>query len=338
MIEFRPGPSNKTKRYRRARFSGLALSYWAVLVPLVLASLRAGGQVGSPSQCMNLSVTGTPATTFSLNRLITLSTTCPAAAGGGTIGVQWGDGAGSSGPGPDFTSGHTYAASVSGGSSEFTPPPPPYDLVISDGSGSNFPAAETFVSFSTTDTSVSALSGQLTTTTSVPITAKTDSTRVDSVVCLGAVDSNGVTYSADQVATQLHLACSSPDLPVTIPSFNTQPAGTPIRVNVSTSGIAPTATTPARLILASLSFPMIALFGFARLRHWDKLRTLFGFMAVLALSLSLSACGGGFRSPVLGPTTPGGIYQVTVATHQDPMDPGFVQTTLIVPITVDETQ
>jgi len=62
---------------------------------------------------------------------------------------------------------------------------------------------------------------------------------------------------------------------------------------------------------------------------------------VIALILMFSSCGGGFRQPqVVGQATPPGNYQVTVIDQPTPGQSltGFVQTSLIVPLTVNQVQ
>jgi hypothetical protein len=64
--------------------------------------------------------------------------------------------------------------------------------------------------------------------------------------------------------------------------------------------------------------------------------------ALLCLALSSISCGGGFTTPKIGSITPAGQYQVVAVTEENPTDPTpdptFVQTTLIVPLTVAPTQ
>jgi hypothetical protein len=66
-----------------------------------------------------------------------------------------------------------------------------------------------------------------------------------------------------------------------------------------------------------------------------------GMVAVTILILMLSSCGGGFRQPqVVGQATPPGNYQVTIIDQPTPGQSftDFVQTSLIVPLTVNQVQ
>ncbi len=58
---------------------------------------------------------------------------------------------------------------------------------------------------------------------------------------------------------------------------------------------------------------------------------------LVAMILFLSSCGGGFTAPVVVQQTPAGSYVVTVVDEPvtEPPMPGFVQTSLIVPLTVN---
>jgi hypothetical protein len=97
--------------------------------------------------------------------------------------------------------------------------------------------------------------------------------------------------------------------------------------------------------LAAMWLPLAALVLFGA--GWPKPRWrrrgiapwLAGGLLVILLLL-FTSCGGGFNAPVVtGQATPAGNYQVTVVSQPAPgqSTTGFVQTSLIVPLSVSPT-
>jgi hypothetical protein len=152
--------------------------------------------------------------------------------------------------------------------------------------------------------------------------------------CGSAIDSNGNFYP-DASAAPLYITCNS--IPANV-SFASNQAQN-ITVEVGTSGPASTFTAarlPTKEIYAAWAMTSIVFFLGVRIRRRRaRLGSLLGACAILCLSLSITSCGGGFSSPSMAQATQAGQYQVNVISV---VPEGFVQTTLIVPLTVSPTQ
>jgi hypothetical protein len=156
--------------------------------------------------------------------------------------------------------------------------------------------------------------------------------------CTTVTDSQGNV----QQASAIGITCTSPVIPLQSVAQN-------ITVTISTTG--PSAAALARPNIRHgswsyafwLPFPALFLVGVSsvrgrRLRRGSSRYLLLATLGVL-LSL-LVGCGGGFNLPqVTSTTTPAGSYQVTVVDNPvNTANPtGFVQTSLIVPLTVSPT-
>jgi YVTN family beta-propeller protein len=163
--------------------------------------------------------------------------------------------------------------------------------------------------------------------------------------CVSVLDSNGHMISA----LALGISCSSNPSVVTLSQAQ----------NVTTIVIE---TTGAATVLGlrlhhenwyAFLFPVPAFMLLRaklrtrRMQRFDALRWLAGFAGAMMLSTAIS-CGGGFKPPTITQTqiqqtqpsaTPAGSYQVTVVDNLvGQASSNFVQTTLIVPLTVSPTQ
>lgn len=258
-----------------------------------------------------------------------------------TIGVQWGDGVGTSVNSASLVTDHLYPVPGS------TRNPTLYffSASASDSNGGSSQLNQ-FVSFPSNRQTRSAFAGLPSQVTAdaksvAPNSETPTKTFAVVFVCTTVIDSNGVLYSA----TALNITCST-----TAPTIILGSAPTSVTVTVATSG---PASTFARLAphsrqsyLAWLPIPLFLLLAASR-RDRSKGKRRFGsslaVLAIFAVSLPAVSCGGGFKTPKLAlTTTPAGVYQVTIVSQQSPApptpDPNFVQTTLIVPLTVGASQ
>jgi hypothetical protein len=152
--------------------------------------------------------------------------------------------------------------------------------------------------------------------------------------CGSAIDSNGNFYP-DASAAPLYITCNS--IPANVPFAPNQAQN--VIVEVGTSGLASTFGSvrfPTKETYAAWAMtPIVFFLGVRIRRRRARLGSLLGVCAILCLSLSITSCGGGFSSPSETQATQAGQYQVNVISV---VPDGFVQTTLIVPLTVSPTQ
>jgi hypothetical protein len=165
-----------------------------------------------------------------------------------------------------------------------------------------------------------------------------------SFTCTTVSDSNGNSLSA----AALGISCSS--TPSVITLNQPQSATITIETTGAATALGP-ASRPANWSYALLlPIPAFLLLGMRCRTTRTRRPGIHTYIAVSAvatmLSLSIS-CGGGFTAPKITQTssTPTGSYQVNVVdmlvgcqTTPCPNTSGFIQTTLIVPLTVSPTQ
>jgi hypothetical protein len=150
--------------------------------------------------------------------------------------------------------------------------------------------------------------------------------------CPTVTDSSGNVHPA----ADLGITCNSNP-----PTITFDGATHNVDIVIHTTGVTSGAVMPLRgegkVLLAMLMPAMIGLTGRWSMRGRAKARTQsFAVVVVLALVLMIASCSsGGFSAPNLQ-ATPTGTYQLTIvdvpASGQDTT--GFVQTSLIVPLTV----
>lgn len=312
----------------------LALCVVAVAICMVigtrgLVNAQNGGPITPIPLCSALRGSGT-AGTFSLAApTITIDANCTGAT---SYDIQWGDGSGTSTQGSStLTANHTY------------PSAGPWFFTLNESGGQTPQFGRAIVGFPTVQTDF--LSGQqlnlaaylavTTFGTTDPITAQ--------VTCANVVAPDGTLLPA----ANLGITCG-PQTVVLTPTFDDAsesaalPASTtPTLFQVTTTGTASTfaLTRPqslqsrAPLILAiALLAPV---FGLGSRRRW--LRRYLTPGLTLLLCLAVTSCGGGFKSPQLvSSVTPPGSYQLNIIL--DSTTTGFVQITLIVPLTVIAAQ
>ena len=285
------------------------------------------------AQC-SLKVQGVfPFNTFATQRTVTATADC----GAGTVGISWGD------PNDQNTSSGTSPLVINHTFSNVG-----QQLYFVSVFGSDGSTATEYFSFQTEpdpsatfagdNPQITAPVGVIAPTEPVSPTAPAISIHFE---CATVVDSDGTVYTAAQASNTLHLDChATPNANVTYAPNQQQQ---PVKVEVATSGLASTFSSvrfPAKEIYAAWTMaPILLLLSVRVRRRRAKMQSMLGVGAILCLSLSLASCGGGFSSPSLTQATPSGQYQVNVISVPNGAKPdGFVQTTLIVPLTISATQ
>jgi hypothetical protein len=253
---------------------------------------------------------------------ITVTADCGA---GASAGIDWGDGTFSNGTSPLVVS-HTFSSTVQ----------PPYDVIVNQQSSSSLYV--TFPSPSSPSATFAGVKPLVTAPVAVlplpPIGPPVINPPITiHFKCGSAIDSNGNLYP-DASAAPLYITCSS--IPANVPFAPNQAQD--VTVEVGTSGLASTFGSvrfPTKeTYVAWAMMPIVFFLGVIRRRR-ARLGSLLGVCAILCLSLSITSCGGGFSSPSGTQATQAGQYQVNVISV---VPDGFVQTTLIVPLTVSPTQ
>ena len=157
-------------------------------------------------------------------------------------------------------------------------------------------------------------------------------------VCTSVTDSQGNVKQA----SDLGITCTSPVIPLSGAAQN-------ITITISTTG--PGAAKSAlydfghRSWMTALWLPIPAIFliggSFGRARRSRRLISRYLLLATVGVLIGLLvACGGGFSLPqATSSTTPAGSYTVTAIDNpvNSSSTTGFVQTSLIVPLTVNPT-
>jgi hypothetical protein len=284
------------------------------------------------AQC-HLKVQGAfPFTTFATQRTVTATADC----GAGTVGINWGD------LNDQNTSSGTSPLVINHTFSNVGP-----QLHFVSVSGSDGSATE-YLSFQTEPDPSATFAGAQSSQVTAPVAVlplpppPTPPPSIAPITihfeCGSAIDSNGKIYP-DASAAPLYITCNSIPANVSF-AFNQSQNAT---VEVGTSGLASTFGSvrfPTKETYAAWAMTPIVLFLGVRIRRRRaRLGSLLGVCAILCLSLSMTSCGGGFSSPSGTQATQAGQYQVNVISVPNGSTPtGFVQTTLIVPLTVSQTQ
>ena len=284
------------------------------------------------AQC-SLTVQGVfPFTTFATQRTVTATADC----GAGTVGISWGD------LNDQNTSSGTSPLVINHTFSNVGP-----QLHFVSVSGSDGSATE-YLSFQTEPDPSATFAGAQSSQVTAPVAVlplPTSPTPPPSIApitihfeCGSAIDSNGNFYP-DASAAPLYITCDS--IPENVPFAPNQAQN--VTVEVGTSGLASTFGSvrfPTKETCAAWAVtPIVFFLGVRIRRRRARLGSLLGVCAILYLSLSITSCGGGFSSPSGTQATQAGKYQVNVISVPNGSTPtGFVQTTLIVPLTVSQTQ
>jgi hypothetical protein len=284
------------------------------------------------AQSCTLKVQGSlPRGTFTTQRTVTATADCGAGTG---VGINWDD------PNDPFSNGtsplvlnHTFSTAGQ--------PQPLYFVSASGGNAT----ANAYFAFQTEPDPSAAFAGDKPSQVVAPVAVLAPpppgppppiAPITIHFECGTVVDSNG---TPNLSASVLDITCNS--VPANIPFDSNQIQN--VIVEVATSGRASTFGSvrfPTKETYAAWTMAPIVLFLSVRVRRRRaKLGSLLGVCAILGLLLSLTSCGGSFSLPAVTKTTLPGQYQVNViSVPNGAMPDGFVQTTLIVPLTVSPTQ
>lgn len=317
-----------------------AASYW-VAVSNAVGSVNSATAVISVNQSptCTLAVQGSGSTTANFAQVFTVvaTATCidPQSSTLSTS-IDWGDGSAPSvGPGGSLTASHTYPAPLQ---SSYT-----NTVTSTDALG-----LQGMVTYSTTLIPTSQVPGVFAGQTAyftLPLTSQTPGPPIQVTFnCTTATDSNGNVVDASSIG----LECISKPLTVIL-------SATPqnITLGIETTGTAQASakTHPGREVLlgcACLLLPGLLFWGGGKNKKPNSRRrriTGWGlWILLLGFVFQLNGCAtGGFTPPSITPapsSTPAVNYQVTIV--DNPVDPtnttGFVQISLIVPITISPAQ
>jgi len=247
--------------------------------------------------------------------------------------ISFGDGSpDSSGPNSGvFTATHTYGSYQ--GEATF-----PISVVATNSSQLQSPPAQYSWTLVGTEMAPPVFAGQSSTVT-VTLTAPppVQSEQV-TFLCTTVTTSDGLVKDA----SELGISCSSNPPEVTLTA-----TAQPVNIVIQTSGKATAAALNTNrgtwAYACWMPLPIIGLLGIGfvssrpRRRRWSMSFTACGLLAVALLTAS---CGGGFTAPQVSLVTPAGNYQVTVVDVPvgSTSNSGFIQTSLIVPLTVSPFQ
>ena len=231
------------------------------------------------------------------------------------ITIHWGDKTSTSTSGPSVTVGHTY----SGAGSHLIQVVANADDTGDSGGGEGY----TYVpAVATAPPHVFA--GQTSEVTVSMIGAP--ATQEVNFECTTVTDSNGAILQA----SALGIECSSNPPTITLTGGVQS-----VVIDIQTSGPAAQVARHPELFYALLiPLPLLIMRLNRHARRGVASRC--AGLGLVATILLLSSCGGGFTAPVVLQQTPAGSYQVTVVDEPSGQQlPGFVQTSLIVPLTVN---
>ncbi len=140
-------------------------------------------------------------------------------------------------------------------------------------------------------------------------------------------------------ASGVGISCGSNPSEITL-TATPQPVTIVIQTTGNASGAAITGTTQGTRVYAFWApLPLLTLLGIGLLQsHRRRFSVAFALSALSVLALLTVSCGGGFTAPKVIQVTPAGNYQVTVIDVPVGSSSGFVQTSLIVPLTVSPYQ
>jgi hypothetical protein len=140
-------------------------------------------------------------------------------------------------------------------------------------------------------------------------------------------------------ASAVGISCSSNPSKITL-TATPQPVTIVIQTTGNASGAAMPGTTQGTRVYAFWApLPLLILLGIGLLQsHRRRFSVAFALSALSVLAVLTVSCGGGFTAPKVIQVTPAGNYQVTVIDVPVGSSSGFVQTSLIVPLTVSPYQ
>ena len=251
-----------------------------------------------------------------------------------TTSISWGDGSSStasSQPDGTFTATHTY------GPPSDPSQPSTYAITATATDSFNLQGTISNETILIPATSVNAVfPGQ---SINVPISLPWPYSPVQvTFTCTTVIDSKG---NVDD-ASALGISCNSTPSPVTL-----SPPKTSVTINIQTTGSAVAATSMVRKAwFYAVCLPLPAMLfwciGLGKRVSRRRILKIYGAqILVVGLLLQLVGCGGGFVLPSANSPsgTPPGSYQITIVDNPvNSNTSGFIQISLIVPLTVSQPQ
>jgi len=312
-------------------------SYW-VLVSSLVQGQSATVQSSTATITVNfvptctLSLQGTETSTFMTEFTVRAIANCTDPQNSPlTTSIDWKDGsAPSSGPGGSLTATHTYSLPLQ---SSYIITVNTTDSLGLQGAISNstilVPASQVPGAFSGQGTS-------FTLNLTSPPPSPTEQVTFE---CTTVTDSSGNVQDASAIG----ISCGSTPTPITLSSVPTS-----VTINIQTNGLAVANTNSldrkAWLYAVCLPLPGLFFWCFGLGKRLSRRRALIRYGAqvlIAGLLLQLVGCGGGFTLPAAKPpsSTPAGNYQITIVDNPvNSNTSGFIQISLIVPLTVSPTQ
>ncbi|WP_158752193.1 hypothetical protein [Acidobacterium sp. S8] len=312
-------------------------SYW-VLVSSLVQGQSATAQSSTATITVNfvptctLSLQGTETSTFMTQFTVRAIANCTDPQNSPlTTSIDWKDGsAPSSGAGGSLTATHTYSLPLQSN----------YMITVNTTDSLGLQGA---ISNSTALVPASqvpgAFSGQSTSFTRNMTSPPPSPTEQVTFECTTVTDSSGNVQDASAIG----ISCGSTPAPVTLSSVPTS-----VTINIQTNGLAAANANSldrrAWLYAVCLPLPGLFFWCFGLGKRLSRRRALIRYGAqvlVAGLLLQLVGCGGGFTLPAATPpsSTPAGNYQITIVDNPvNSNTSGFIQISLIVPLTVSPTQ
>jgi YVTN family beta-propeller protein len=155
--------------------------------------------------------------------------------------------------------------------------------------------------------------------------------------CTTVTTLSGATRTITE-ASVVGISCSSNPSEITL-TATPQPVTIVIQTTGNASEAAMPSTQGTRVYAFWAPLPLLTFLGIGFFQsHRRRFSVAFALSAVSILALLTASCGGGFTHPKAIEVTPAGSYQVTVIDVPVGSSGGFVQTSLIVPLTVSPYQ
>ena len=317
-------------------------SPWLLSTLVVFLLACSSSQAQSALQCAPVRGAGTTGSFNLASPSITLSANC----GANFYSVDWGDTSNSSSNGSSaFITNHSYGSAG------------PWLLTVNSDAGSGdtvvgFPTAETdFLSGQTLNVLAKLAIGAVGATgqpVQMQVTCDTvvapDGTLVSASSLGITCGPGGATGATGVTAPSTFMTATRGGFPVVL-CQTTNCTGVPLATEANPTALRVFTTGRASIFAQSthsraslvLTFAMLGpglLLCFRR----SRLRTAVALCSVPLLCVSLTSCGGGFKTPTLvSSATPPGNYQLNIVLTSN-TTPGFIQITLIVPLTITTSQ
>ncbi len=309
----------------------LAFRIWLPLLFALVAFVRTPASAQTAPTCTLLLQGSNPANPLTVTAVVNCVGTV------GSITISWGDDSSTFSSGASITATHTYAAALKCEFPGLKLPVP--GICEVDVDADQVPAVSGYVDL-TAPAATPVFNGQ-SWDLNVSIFGEPEGFQV-TFECTTVTDSSG----GVQPASNLGITCDSSPSTIAFDPLDQQPQ--PVKIGINTSGTAIGSLNPAMRrgnILYALLLPLSAFLilggRVGRVRSYRSAISKYVMTGtVMLVIVFFSSCGGGFTPNQPVQSTPAGSYIVTVVdtpvSGQNTM--GFVQTSLIVPLTVNQVQ